>query len=187
MLEYIILGVLLKHSMTGYDIRKKIQNGIGMFYKASYGSIYPILKDLEEKKYVVCHEVIKSKRVKKIYTVTKEGAEEFLLWLDSDDKDIKFEDSMVKVFFYDYLLKEQVEVKICRQKEKLIAYRDELLEERKCYLGLPDQEQYYYKLSTLYYGIAKLNMMIEWCEVTEKGMELEALIHVEEGENSCKK
>ena len=43
MLEYIILGTLYTNTLTGYDIRKCIDSGIGMFYRASYGSIYHLL------------------------------------------------------------------------------------------------------------------------------------------------
>ena len=49
MLDYIILGMVLNEDLTGYDIKKFIENGIGVFYKASYGSLYPALKKLTEK------------------------------------------------------------------------------------------------------------------------------------------
>ena len=40
MLESIALGMLLEKDLTGYDIKKFIENGIGVFYKASFGSLY---------------------------------------------------------------------------------------------------------------------------------------------------
>ena len=46
MLESIILGMVSDNDFTGYDIKKLIENGIGVFYKASYGSLYPALKRL---------------------------------------------------------------------------------------------------------------------------------------------
>ena len=39
MLESIILGMVSDNDFTGYDIKKLIENGIGVFYKASYGSL----------------------------------------------------------------------------------------------------------------------------------------------------
>lgn len=44
MLEYIVLGMVNYEDMTGYDIKKYIESGISVFYKASFGSLYPILK-----------------------------------------------------------------------------------------------------------------------------------------------
>ena len=52
MLESIALGMLLEKDLTGYDIKKFIENGIGVFYKASFGSLYPALKRLTEKGYL---------------------------------------------------------------------------------------------------------------------------------------
>lgn len=49
MLESIILGMVSDNDFTGYDIKKLIENGIGVFYKASYGSLYPALKRLTDK------------------------------------------------------------------------------------------------------------------------------------------
>lgn len=50
MLEFIALGMVLEGDLTGYDIKKAIENGIGVFYKASFGSLYPALKRLTEKR-----------------------------------------------------------------------------------------------------------------------------------------
>ncbi|WP_081905926.1 PadR family transcriptional regulator [Kineothrix alysoides] len=41
--------MVLNEDLTGDDIKKLIENGIGTFYKASFGSLYPALKKLTEK------------------------------------------------------------------------------------------------------------------------------------------
>ena len=46
MLASIALGMVLEGDLTGYDIKKRIEKGIGVFYKASFGSLYPALKKL---------------------------------------------------------------------------------------------------------------------------------------------
>ena len=45
--SYVILGGLsVEPNLSGYDMRKGIQNSIGYFWGESYGQIYPALKRL---------------------------------------------------------------------------------------------------------------------------------------------
>lgn len=48
MFEFIALGILMDAPLTGYDFKKAMESGIGTFYKASYSSLYPLLKKLTE-------------------------------------------------------------------------------------------------------------------------------------------
>ena len=50
--DHILLGLLRHEPMTGYDMKKRIDNPIGLFWQAGYGSIYPALTRLEEQGYV---------------------------------------------------------------------------------------------------------------------------------------
>ena len=36
MIDYIVLGMVQDEALTGYDVKKWIESGIGNFYKASY-------------------------------------------------------------------------------------------------------------------------------------------------------
>ena len=47
-IDMVILGLLEHENLTGYDIKKQIDGAINFFWKASFGSIYPALKDLEK-------------------------------------------------------------------------------------------------------------------------------------------
>lgn len=82
---YMILGLLGKSPMSGYDI-KKLMGKIGRFYwSESNAQIYPILKQLE-KKHLVESEVDKSSgaRQKRVYSLTKEGKAVLMEWLPQD-------------------------------------------------------------------------------------------------------
>lgn len=46
-IDMVILGLLAHENLTGYDIRKRIDNGISFFWKGSFGSIYPVLSAIE--------------------------------------------------------------------------------------------------------------------------------------------
>lgn len=56
MLESLILGIVYDEDLTGYDIKKNIEKSFGVFYKASFGSLYPALKRLTGKDFVTTYE-----------------------------------------------------------------------------------------------------------------------------------
>lgn len=177
MLEYIILGTLNSKSLTGYDIRKCIEDGVGMFFKASFGSIYPLLNRLLEKEYVMCKCNDDNKRNKKIYVITDQGKEAFDNWLLSSENELgSMEMFMAKVFFCDKLPKEISCNKINSYKMRLNDYLEELIERKKKYDRLTNQQDFYYKLSTLYFGICKLQSIIHWCDIVASQQELSVLI-----------
>lgn len=185
MLEYIILGTLCYKSYTGYDIRRAIENGIGMFYKASYGSIYPILNKLLEKGFITCSHENNGKRIKKSYSITVDGRKVFADWLEnSEETGNSMESFIAKVFFFDQLPYEKSRQNIQAYEEKLEEHLHQLLLLKNKYEGLENKQQFYYKISTLYYGICKLQSMILWCQTVREQRELENLVIMEEEKNA---
>lgn len=177
MLEYIILGTLYQQEMTGYDIRKCIEAGIGMFYKASYGSIYPLLKRLLDLEMVTCSQAADSSRKQKIYVITESGKRCFDKWLAADEnEDYKIEMFMAKVYFFDQLNEEQASKQISGFQKRAEAYLSELLHKREQFLYNEHKDDFYFKLSTLYFGIVKLQGILSWCEVVKNRTELETFV-----------
>ena len=77
MIEFIILGFLMTNNMTGYDIKQKMSISTSNFIDASFGSIYPTLKRLEQKKLICFEEIVENGKLKKVYCVTEQGKKEF--------------------------------------------------------------------------------------------------------------
>jgi len=68
------LGVLSMGNASGYEIKKRLEDGFTHFYDASYGSIYPALNRLQQEGLVDCTREAQSKRPdKKVYSLTPEG------------------------------------------------------------------------------------------------------------------
>ncbi len=77
-LRTVLLGFLGRGDLTGYEIRHLMQRSVGFFFGASYGSIYPALKNLEEAGLVRSTLVVQEDRPnKKVYEITPEGRERF--------------------------------------------------------------------------------------------------------------
>lgn len=101
-IDMVILGLLAHEDLTGYDIKKRIDNGIRFFWKGSFGSIYPALAALEEAGRIrkAYGDEQRSGRERIVYAITEAGREQLKAWL-SDSRtvnDMKYE-MLLKVFF----------------------------------------------------------------------------------------
>jgi DNA-binding PadR family transcriptional regulator len=85
MLELAVLGLLHQAPMHGYELRKRINTVLGSFRALSYGSLYPCLKDMLVRGWIVEDETSDraagtrrpSGRGKIVYRLTAEGKEHF--------------------------------------------------------------------------------------------------------------
>ena len=106
MLEFAILGFLLDRDMTGYDIKQMMVTRTSNFIDASFGSIYPMLKRLEKVGLITFAEIAAGNRLKKMYTITPQGREHFMEWLQTPCTFSPFNlEFLEKLFFYKHLKK----------------------------------------------------------------------------------
>lgn len=181
MLDYIILGMVLKDDLTGYDIKKYIENGIGVFYKASYGSLYPALKKLTEKGDLDMYEKPQGGRQKKYYRITDEGRKHFLDWLASPVNVLDGTNAhLAKVYFFDNLPSDIRDRQLLEHEVNNRNYLWKLKALEKEFSGMEDKDMFYYKLSTLYYGIYITQATIRWCQHIRSGKPLSELMEREE-------
>jgi len=81
--EVLILGLLKKKPMYGYELKQLIDEELTNFAPISSGSLYHNLKSLEKKGYLTKETVKDSAHPEKqIFTITEEGADTFeeLIW-----------------------------------------------------------------------------------------------------------
>ncbi len=78
MLELAILGLLKERAMHGYQLKKRLSDTLGGFWRVSYGSLYPALKRLQKQgavEMVFAKEDVR--RRKNVYRITEKGEELF--------------------------------------------------------------------------------------------------------------
>ena len=86
-LELLVLSIIKnKNGISGYDIIQEIDKKFKGMWKASAGTIYPLLSRLSEKEYISIEEVIENNRLKKLYRITEKGINELQNTLDSNIK-----------------------------------------------------------------------------------------------------
>lgn len=83
-LNHVILGLLKREPLTGYEIKKIIQNTPFMYWSGNNNQVYKALAELLDEKYVtkeVQHQ--DGSPSKNIYTITDDGLNELKSWLIS--------------------------------------------------------------------------------------------------------
>lgn len=116
----VILGLLMKRSLTGYDMKQLLESVFSYFYNASFGTIYPMLGKMEKDGLITKESVVQEgKPNKNVYTITAAGRERFLAYLNSElqPEELK-SDFMVRLYFGGLADREAVDGWIARQIDK---------------------------------------------------------------------
>src|SRR5712692_7370073 len=79
---YAILGLLSIEPMSGYDIRRNLEESLSYFWSESYGQIYPTLKRLEAARLIApVKRTAPATRRRRLYTLTPLGRTRLATWL----------------------------------------------------------------------------------------------------------
>ena len=168
--QYAILGLLNIRPMTGYDIKKYIENTIGYFWNENYGAIYPMLKKLCQEELITKKEIENDTTPNsKLYTITDKGNYAFINWLKAKVNKEKIRDELsLKLFFGSNLSVEENINRLLEEKKEneslLIILKD--FEAMIAHLIKNNAERYYqlnYQLMTVLRGKFEIIANIEWC------------------------
>ena len=164
-----ILGALCLRPMSGYDIRKFVQQHLGYFWKESYGQIYPMLKRMQSHGLVqVRVERQSGKPNRRVYSLTSAGSSEFEKWLAEPPAPPSPRNQLLLKIFFGHRGRPQDAI---RQVEELRSTHQRLLEEyvrvgkwlhttNAKHPGLP------YWLMALDFGERFSQMQVEWSEAS---------------------
>lgn len=160
MLDYIILGFLHYGDMSGYDIKRFMTTSTANFYDASFGSIYPMLKKMEEQGLVCSNELVDGGKYRKVYSITTSGKAAFKQWLEhpielNRDKHTH----LVRIFFYGRLKPEKVKMLVEDYIEKMVSELESLTELE----SIISSHAGFYELSTLDFGRGYYEFNLDWC------------------------
>ena len=160
MIDYIVLGMVQDEALTGYDIKKYIESGVGNFYKVSYGNLYPALKRLTSKEFVTMDAQPQGGRDKKYYKSTELGQKAFVEWLSRPfDFSLGASALLAKIFFFGKL---PDDIRIQQLQEYEVYYRQSLRKLREIEKSLPVMDGDYFMQSTLYFGIRNTQIALAW-------------------------
>lgn len=99
--RYVLLGLLSHEPLSGYDIKKRIDQSISQFWNVGYGQIYPTLALLEKEGLI---ERILSENAKgpqrNVFAITNKGHTLLEQWLlQPEEKEYTRYEILLKMFF----------------------------------------------------------------------------------------
>ncbi len=127
--QSVLLGFLMKCSMTGYDLRKAFSMSFSFFSELSYGSVYPCLKKMESRGLISKHvEIQDGAPNRKVYTITEAGKKAFIDTLRSQfvPEQPKKNAFCMRLFFFSHLSSQEREAIALTQLDSVGRLRKEL-------------------------------------------------------------
>jgi PadR family transcriptional regulator, regulatory protein AphA len=164
---FAILGLLSIEPMSGYDIRRNLDESLSHFWSESYGQIYPSLKRLEATGLIApVKQAASGSRRKRLFTLTSKGRATLRSWLAEAPKpQPPRNELMLKIFFGRLAPPGAVAAHIRRlqvQQEQLLATLEaierQLGAERAGHPDLP------YWLLTLKAGVERGKALLDWSD-----------------------
>jgi DNA-binding PadR family transcriptional regulator len=166
---YAILGLLNHVDMTGYDIKKRVDETLGFFWNVGFGQIYPTLKVMEESGLIAKIEETGEGRNRIVYRITETGREELRNYLrvPAEKEYVKYE-ILLKLFFGG-VLKPEENIKHITAFKNRTAEALNILSMHKEQLSkiLDTEEDHIYYYLTVIFGEKIYKAYQEWAEEAE--------------------
>jgi len=157
MIEMMLLGFLMDGEKTGYEIKKYMENSTHYFFNTGFSSIYPKFKKLEKEGCVQVSQKVKNGKLNKSYTLTHEGRQTFLDWLNSKPEISRIRDeALLKVFFFDHLDGDKIKTQL---EDYVGDLRDQIQTLEEVKKRFSSYEIAPWKKTTLEFGIRYYNFL----------------------------
>jgi PadR family transcriptional regulator, regulatory protein AphA len=161
---YVILGLLARRPMSGYDIKATVDRSTRFFWAASYGQIYPELRRLAEAGLVEVSADGEGGRRRTLHALTAGGRETLEGWLAERPQTFEMRDEGLLKLFFASAAPETAEATLAamqRHHEDTVERLREIEVTGKAE-GFP--------LMVLRYGIECHSWMADWCQRERKGL-----------------
>lgn len=178
-MEYLILGLLILSPMTGYELQQFIKNNLSLICSHSAGSLQTALNKLLKEGKIFATENIQGKRIKKQFSITPQGKEDFAQWVSQPMNISKGKNMELSRLFFMGLAKpeERIEAvknylsQIQETKNTLLVIRDNFRKMKETFARPETQEVLVFQEYTLNYGIAAAEFEFDWYTRLLKEME----------------
>lgn len=170
----VILGLLMKEALTGYQIKQLLEDVFSNFYSSSYGTIYPTLARMEKEGFITKENVLQDgKPNKNILNITPKGRDHFNAYLLAplEGDSIRKSDFMMRLYFGEFVGYDKVIIWLKQAQEESQKKLDQLLGQYSLYkdemhpaqiiciqIGI---EEYKAKLTTIAEGVVSLERLVQ--------------------------
>ncbi len=118
-LGYAVLGLLVREPLSGYDLKKRMEQRVAFFWSARHSQIYPELARLEREG-MVAHTVVEQqdRPDKKVYEATTTGLETLKDWVTEPVEPRPARDELVLKAYSMWLAEPQEALALFREQER---------------------------------------------------------------------
>ena len=169
--EAALLGVLaLKGPLSGYDVRKAVDNGVGYFWGPAKTQIYTVLPRLVDAGFATREQVEQTDRPDKhVYEVTTAGRAAVTAWLEAPPTPGGDRSPFLLRVFLGALGSPEALIRHVRaQREEAESLRDDLQQRDAQSVGAPTD---FHAALTRSYGLAYAHAVIDWANDVERELD----------------
>ncbi len=169
--EAALLGVLaLKGPLSGYDVRKAVDNGVGYFWGPAKTQIYAVLPRLVDAGFATREEVEQTDRPDKhVYRVTQAGRGAVTSWLEAPPTGEGDRSTFLLRVFLGALASPDALVRHVRAKREEAEALQADLEQRDA--RSDGSRRDFHAALTRRYGLAYAGAVIDWAKAVEQELD----------------
>ncbi len=166
--QYAILGMLSISPMSGYEMRKRMNESTNHFWSESSGQLYPTCNKLEQAKLAKCTVENIGAKQRKTYSITPKGKRHLRDWLKQEITSPTHRNELLLKLFFGSECANQHNI------NHLLDKKRNCEKELKTYAGIKEKlskstnKRAPYWLITLNYGIKTTQAELAWCNETLK-------------------
>jgi len=180
--RYVLLSLLARESLTGYDLTQRINTRIAPFWSVRYNQVYPELARLEGQG-LLKHHVVEQETyrpAKKVYEMTPAGQETLRRWAMAPSEPMLIRDEFLLKMYNLWLLSPEQVIHQLRDQmhlhvQQATAYEEHLAELKNRLRGTGEQSQdpLFASMVVLTHGLSYERHYVTWCQQVIESLEQE--------------
>ena len=187
-LGYVLLSLLAREPMSGYDLTVQLKKRFAPFWPISHTQIYPALRELEEQGLSRYHLVEQHamRPDKKVYEITEEGRTVLRQWVESPTPLAIARDEFFLKAYSLWLADPERMMVLFREQiqlhEERLAFHEQTLQAKRSTEGTSKDGTNFFDVSELLfqYAIGYEHNYLAWCHSALHYLEQRKHIHEEE-------
>lgn len=172
MLKHVIMALLSRGELSGYEIKKRFDSSIVFFWHATPAQIYAELKRMEAEGLIAGRDLVQEKYpTKRLYQLTELGSGSLIEWLREPADLQRFKDDMqLHTFVFDLLSPEEAVDQLSQHRDahqaRLAEYQSirARLDGRYGHIDRTNSDSAFFSQVSVEYGIRHEQTYIEWCD-----------------------